>query len=445
MPSPNGLRTFRCLLGKEWRELMSSRSWWVMLLLVGPLVGFSFISAVQAYGELSGVNGTAAGVGEAFSPLIGIWGPTFSACELAAAFLLPFVVIRLVAGDRQSGALMLELQQPFPAAGRILAKAAVLMAGWLIASAAPLAGVILWRTYGGSVYLPEVATVLFGHLLNAGLAIALAAAAATITEHPSSAAIVALTVTVGGWIVNFAAAVNGGIWERLARYTPTAMVAEFQHGLIRLELVLVAVLLTGAGIGVAAIWTRLGVATRRRSIETAALLCATAVLITACTFARPSWDTSEARLNSFSRPDERVLASLDAPLRMQAYLAPEDPRRFDLERNAVSKLRRTVKDFKITYVSETSTGLFEQTREHYGEVHYALGDRTRVSRATTAEGVLNEIYALAGITPGGEDGEEEVFRGYPLAATPRGAAALFYIGWPAAIAGIALMGRGRGT
>src|SRR6185295_7007227 len=89
---------FIWLLRKEWRELFASRAWWVMLVLIGPLVGVSFISAVQTYAELSGLNGTAAGVGEAFSPLIGVWAPTFSACELAAAFLLPFVAIRLVGG-----------------------------------------------------------------------------------------------------------------------------------------------------------------------------------------------------------------------------------------------------------------------------------------------------------------------------------------------------------
>ena len=94
----------------------------------------SFISAVRTYAELSGYGGTADGVGEAFSPLVGIWAPTFSACELAAAFLLPFVAIRVVAGDRQSGALKLELQQPMPVFWRVGAKAIVLMAGWIIAS-----------------------------------------------------------------------------------------------------------------------------------------------------------------------------------------------------------------------------------------------------------------------------------------------------------------------
>src|SRR5437867_11143462 len=84
------------LLSKEWRELLSSRAWWVMLAAIGPLVGVTFISAVNTYGEASGLHGKAAGVGEAFSPLVGIWAPTLSACELAAAFLQPFVRIHMV-------------------------------------------------------------------------------------------------------------------------------------------------------------------------------------------------------------------------------------------------------------------------------------------------------------------------------------------------------------
>src|SRR3982751_1493712 len=139
---------FAWLIEKEWRELLSSRAWWVMLALIGPLVGVSFISAVRTYAELSGYGGTADGVGEAFAPLVGIWAPTFSACELAAAFLLPFVAIRLVAGDRQSGALKLELQHPIPALARMSAKALVLLCGWVIASLPPLIAIALWRMYG---------------------------------------------------------------------------------------------------------------------------------------------------------------------------------------------------------------------------------------------------------------------------------------------------------
>ena len=98
---------------------MASKSWWIFLALIGPLVGFSFTQAVRTYGEASGLGGAAAGVGEAFSPLVGVWAPTFSACELAAAFLLPFVAIRIMSGDRQSGAMKLELQQPMSVLWRV--------------------------------------------------------------------------------------------------------------------------------------------------------------------------------------------------------------------------------------------------------------------------------------------------------------------------------------
>jgi hypothetical protein len=433
---------FGWLVSKEWRELVSSRAWWVLLLAMGPLVGVSFISAVRVYGEASGLNGTSAGVGEAFSPLIGIWAPTFSACELAAAFLLPFVGIRLVSGDKLSGALKIELQHPMPAFARIGAKALVLFAGWLVAFSAPLAAILLWRSYGGSVYPPEVATVAMGHLLNAGLTIALAAATASLTEHPSTAAILTLSVTVGTWIINFIAAVNGGVWERAAGYTPTAMVAEFQHGLVRLDVTLVALALIAAGLTLSAIWIRLGVTIRRRVYESVAVAAIATAAIFACAFVNTSWDTSESRANSFAESDETALRQIRLPLRIEAHLAPEDPRRFDLEHRAIVKLRRVMPKVQVNYVSATSIGLFEQTSAHYGEIWYELGDRKTMSRMTTAEGVLEAIYSIAGVPPPIEKDDE--FRGHPLAVPPKGAATVFYGIWPAAIvAGLFFVRRRR--
>ena len=433
---------FAWLLRKEWRELFASRACWVMLVLIGPLVGVSFISAVRTYAELSGLNGTSAGVGEAFSPLVGVWAPTFSACELAAAFLLPFVAIRLVAGDRQSGALKLELQHPMPAIARMTAKGLVLLAGWIIASLPPVIAVVMWRSYGGTVYVPELVTIMVGHVLNAGLTIALAAAAASLTEHPSTAAILTLSVTVGTWILNFVAAVQGGIWERAAGYTPTAMVAEFQHGLVRLDVTLVACALVAAGLCIGAIWMRLGEAVYRRVGGSIAVLAIASAAVLASSLVTASWDTSEARSNSFPEADQEALARIRGPLRIDAHLAPEDPRRVDLERRALSKLRRLMPRVKVQYSSATSIGIFEQTAEHYGEIWYELDGRKTMSRVTTAEGVLESIYQVAGVTPPAEGGEE-IFRGHPLAVPPKGAAVVFYGVWPAAIAAVAVLIRRR--
>jgi ABC-2 type transport system permease protein len=421
---------------------MASASWWIFLALIGPLVGFSFIQAVRTYGEASGLGGTAAGVGEAFSPLVGIWAPTFSACELAAAFLLPFVAIRLVAGDRQSGALKIESQHPFPAVARVGAKALVIFAGWLIASAAPVAAIVLWKSYGGSVSLRELSTVAGGHFLNAGLTIALGAAAAAVTEHPSTAAIVTLSVTVGTWIVNFIAAVQGGLWERLAGYTPTAMVAEFQHGLIRLDVVLIALLLIAAGLVVASVWLRIGVPVRRRAAESFVIGALASAAILVCSFMTMSWDTSENRMNSFPVADEQMLRQIRGPLHVEAHLAPEDPRRLDLEQRALSKLRRVMPNVQVEYVSATSIGLFEQTSSHYGEIWYELEGRRAMSRTTTADGVLETIFALAGVAAPAEN-EAQIYRGHPLAARPKGAATIFYAVWPALVVAAALVVRRR--
>jgi hypothetical protein len=262
------------------------------------------------------------------------------------------------------------------------------------------------------------------------------------TEHPSTAAIATLTVTVGTWIVNFIAAVQGGVWERLAAYTPTAMVAEFQHGLIRLDVVLSALALIVGGLSLAGIWLRLGVPVRRRTAESFGVAAAISAAIFACSFATPSWDTSENRMNSFPRNDERALRQIREPLRIEAHLAPEDPRRADLEHRALSKLRRIMPAVQVQYVSATSIGLFEQTSAHYGEIWYELGGRRAMSRTTTAEGVLEAIYSLAGTSPPTES-EDEVFRGHPLAARPKGAGAIFYVIWPTAVVAAAFLVRRR--
>ena len=426
------------LFAKEWRELLASRAWWVLLGVMGPLVGVSFISAVTAYGELSGVNGAAAGVGEAFSPLVGIWAPTFSASELAAAFLLPFVAIRLVSSDKQSGALKIEMQHPLSGWSRMAIKAAVLMAAWLAATAAPFIGVGLWALYGGHIYLPELAVVVAGHLLNGALTIALACAAAAMTEHPSTAAIVTLAVTVGTWLINFAAAINGGWWERAAAFTPTAMVGEFQRGLLRADVVLAAVLLIVAGVVTATVWLRLGDSPAQRLRRSAMVFGAVVAGFLIVSTVSPSWDASESRRNSFSEGTVATLRGIGGDLRVEAHFAPEDPRRADLERNAFRKLRRALPSARIEYVSATSTGLFEQTADKYGEIWYYLNGASAQSRITTPEGVVESVMSLARVEAPAESADD-VFRGYPLAVRPRGAAFVFYVAWPLTMAVLAFM------
>jgi hypothetical protein len=66
--------------------------------------------------------------------------------------------------------------------------------------------------------------------------------------------------------------------------------------------------------------------------------------------------------NADTATSERIdVQQIRTPLRIEAHLAPEDPRRSDLERRALSTLRRVMPTVSVDYVSATSIGTFEQT------------------------------------------------------------------------------------
>src|SRR5439155_11333938 len=164
-------------------------------------------------------------------------------------------------------------------------KAFVLGIGWLLAGIPIiLAGVLRLRS-ASTLHWPEIGSLTLGHVLNAGLVIALAAAAASLAEHPSTAAILVLAVTVGTWVLGFVAAFSGGLWEQIASFTPSEMLQAFRRGLVRLNIVLAALVLIAGSLVLAAVWTRLGVAVRRKLAESVAVVSVTAILAFAMSLA----------------------------------------------------------------------------------------------------------------------------------------------------------------
>src|SRR6185503_18012237 len=99
--------SFLRLLAKEFCELLASRAFWLLLLFVG----YSFITAVGLFAEMSGSGGPAA-LPQGLTPLDGVLVPTWGAYDLAATLLFPFVAIRMVSSEKESGALKLLLQLP---------------------------------------------------------------------------------------------------------------------------------------------------------------------------------------------------------------------------------------------------------------------------------------------------------------------------------------------
>ena len=156
----------RDLVRKEVSELASSRALWLLLLIVGLLTGQSFIAAVNAYAEASGIGGGPAALAQGLSPLDGILTPTLGAYDLAITLLFPFVAIRLVAAEKSSDALKLMLQFPASMGRQIAAKVVALLAVWIVSLAPFFIALALWRSYGGHLHAPEVINLLAGYTLR---------------------------------------------------------------------------------------------------------------------------------------------------------------------------------------------------------------------------------------------------------------------------------------
>jgi len=292
-----------------------------------------------------------------------------------------------------------------------------------------LLAIVLWKFYGGYLYAPEGSNLLLGHFLRAMLSAGIAVAAAALAENAASAAIVTLGFTVGTWALDFIAAGRGGFLQQLAAYTPTATLRFFEHGLLRLNILLAILAFSIAGFALAGIWLRTGSTWRIRLLKTLTLALVLSCVVVGANGVRASWDASENRRNSFSLADEVALSQIRQPLRITVVLSPEDPRLTDYEQNILRKLRRVLPRLDVEYSSSGRTGLFEKPEDHYGEIWYEMNGRRVMERSTIEEVVLEQIYNLAAIAPPPRS-EENAFSGYPLSVTSRGASWIFYILWP---------------
>jgi ABC-2 type transport system permease protein len=420
------------LIAKEFRELLASRAYWLLLLMIGPLVGQGFITAVNLYAEVSGTGDAPAALAQGLSPLDGILVPTFGAYDLAVTLLFPFVAIRLVSAEKESGALKLMLQAPFNVGASMAAKGLVIVIAWLIAWIPGLIGLVLWKSYGGHLYAPETLNLLTGHLIRVILSAGVAVAAAAMSTGAATAAIITLGFTVGTWALEFLAAWRGGLIQKLATYTPTAALRSFEQGQFRLATLLVISIFGVGGFALASVWLPTGRSWLRRAIGTTVVFLAIAAAATGASTIRSTWDLSENQHNSFPPADRAALSKIKEPLHIKVYLAPDDPRLTDLERGIIEKLRVILPRVDVDYAAQSTSGLFEGQEDHYGEVWYDLSGRSVMSRSTTEPIVLETLYELAGI-PQPEPTDDKPYPGYPLAARPKNAALIFYALWPLAI------------
>ena len=356
----------RPLLVKELWGIASGRALWTMLLIMCSIVGVSFFQAMSLYGESSAAAADSPVLASGLSPLDGILVPTFGAFYVTVTLLFPFVAIRALGREKETGTLRLLLQLPYRVPTLITAKMVAVAAAWLVALIPAASALVFWRALGGHLDAVETLNLLLGHLLYGLLIGAVALFAAAIAESAATAAIMTLAITIGSWIIDFALAGQPGLAEWVSRLSLTQTLRPFEQGLFSLGLILGALVAVLGLATLAALWLHPGVGLRAKLARSLVCAAVTGVLLLLAAQTRTTIDVTEDRRNSFPAADQRTLATLREPLVITVNLAPEDPRYVDLRRNVLGKLDRIIPNVTIRLAGSGHTIVGRSNEESYG-------------------------------------------------------------------------------
>jgi hypothetical protein len=397
------------------------------MLLLSPLVGYSFIQAVALYAEASRPALSIPELARQLSPFDGILVPTLGGFYLAITLLFPFIAIRLVAAEKASGGLKLLIQLPYRLTYLVAAKFAALTTAWLIALIPVVSALLCWGLLGGHLDTRETATLMLGHLLYALLIGAVSFLAAALTNGGATAAILALAVTLGSWVLDFAALDRGGVSNLLAALSLTSLLRPFEQGLLSVPAVLGMLTATAGFLALTAIWLPPGVPLGRKFKGSALVLVAAAILIGGAAQAKTVFDVTPDRRNSFPLADEKWLGQFRERLYVTVHMASSDPRLVDLERKVLARLKRTMPRVSIRIAEAGQASPFGAPGDkEYGEIVLTYHGNSATTRSTGAGEILPIVYELAGVglpAPVAAGADEP---GYPLVADASNAAIWFY-------------------
>lgn len=416
------------LLAKEMREIAGGRALWIMILLLCGLVGFSFLQAAELYGEASSSAKDSPLLAASLSPLDGILVPTLGGFYLGVTLLFPFVAIRVISNEKETGALRLLVQLPYSVSALCAVKLAAVLLAWAAAGLPTLSAIAVWMLLGGHVHGGETLNLLSGHLLYGMLIGAIALFAAAISESSATAAIIVLAVTIGSWVLDFTAAGHSGLLGWISQVSLTQTLRPFEQGLLSAGLV---VGITGAILGftaLAGIWLPPGIGTGKKLLRSAICILGICAVLGAAFCVRRTFDVTEDRRNSFAATDQQQLSKLSGHLAVTVNLAPEDPRFLDLRRNVLSKIERAMPSVTIEVMSRPRGG----DTDRYGEIDYSYDGRADMSRSTSPREILPLIYSLAQVQPPTSSAGPD-YPGYPFVLDTRLALPWFFGVLPLAI------------
>jgi ABC-2 type transport system permease protein len=426
------LKVVSTIFWYETRKLVGNRAFWILLLLLCPLLGYSFAQAIDLFSAASRTAIERPELAGGMTTLDGVLVPTLGAFYLATTLLFPFVAIRAVGHEKQTGALKLGAQLPVSETEFVVLKLGAVFLVWVLSLAPGISAIVFWRCSGGFVSIVELANLLLGHALYAAAIASIALFAAAITDSVSSGAIVTLAFTLGFWVLDFTASSQSGPLAYLASLSPTAVLRECERGWFNVPQIAQTGVLILCFTALAVAWFPSGVTTRRKIANSAIILVTGTIFFVGAAKAHFYADVTVDRRNSFNPADEKALRQMKEPLKITICLSPDDSRLREMETNILAKFRRIIPKVDVHYAAVPSTGPFGAPQDdRYGIIAYEYQGRREESRSNSFREILPILHKLAGVTV--TPIETPAFVGHPLIADSTPVAWWFYGILPASI------------
>jgi ABC-2 type transport system permease protein len=200
------------IAGKELRALFSSPLAWVVLAVVQLILGYVFLVGIDRFLQLQPQLAQLQNPPGATEIVV---APVFGLAAVVMLMVVPLLSMRMIAEERRNQTLPLLLSAPVSITEIVLGKFAGLFA-FLALSSALIAVMAVSLYLGGKVDLGLVGVNLLGLLLLDATFAAIGLYLSCLTSQPVIAAVAALAVLLGLWLVGLGVSDPGHVTHMLS-------------------------------------------------------------------------------------------------------------------------------------------------------------------------------------------------------------------------------------
>ena len=189
------------IIEKELRLLFSSPLAWVLLTLMQLVLTWIFLGHLDAFLEIQTQLMQLANPPGATEIIV---APTFAMAAIILLMITPLLTMRLIAEERRNNTMTLLISAPISMTDIVLGKFLGLMVFFAVMIAL-LTGTSALLLMGGTLDFGLLLSNVLGLLLVAACFVSLGLYISSLTAHPTIAAIGALGVLLGLWVIDIVA------------------------------------------------------------------------------------------------------------------------------------------------------------------------------------------------------------------------------------------------